>query len=53
MHVSASNIMLIAGGFVVLGIIILALAKAGIFKGVSGDYYWNFVNALNQMNQTY
>ena len=42
MHVSASNIMLIAGGFVVLGIIILAFAKAGIFKGVSGGLLLEF-----------
>lgn len=54
MHVNVMEILLIALGFFMLGIVLLSLAKMGILGNIgSGDYFFDFVKSLQFNNQTY
>lgn len=54
MHVTAMEMMFIIGGIFVLGLVILIFAKSGIWHNIAdGQYYQDFVQALQNNNQTF
>lgn len=54
MHVSGQQLMYMIVGALVVGILLLALAKAGIFAKIgNGTYYFDFANALDTDNETF
>lgn len=54
MHINTMEILFITLGVFMLGIVLLGLAKSGIFGNIGGgDYFFDFVKSLQFNNQTY